>query len=342
MIGVGREIPALAARARPGLGPWMQGGVAPLFVADFVRERYVRNGAFVPFAGAMSFARASAATCFDSAGRLIGVAADMPRFDHDPLSGERRGLLVETAATNLAAASADFTAGAWNRTRLAAFGAGSQADAAMAPDATLSADYLAQAGGQTMQGGAYQLRLPAVGVTRSLSVFARAGEKTFLTLAENSTGSAHYSHFDLTNGQLGTVAAQHEAGIVALRDGWVRVSIRWVPVAPAEFHIAYLADADGVASGLSTVLDSGGLWLWGAQIEEGGGPSSYVPIAGGQASRAADQPSLDLAAGSYDIRVVTAAGSTDLLSVVHAGGGYWPAGAIGHVAQVLAYPEGTL
>jgi len=55
-------------------------------------------------------------------------------------------------------------------------------------------------------------------------------------------------------------------------------------------------------------------------------------------TRAADTVSFDLAAGTYDIR----AGSTDLLSVVHGGGAYWPADADGKVSQVLVYTDGAL
>lgn len=50
---------------------------------------------------------------------------------------------------------------------------------------------------------------------------------------------------------------------------------------------------------------------------------------------------LTLPAATYDVRVVTATGTTDLDGVVHAGGTYWPAAATGFVAQVAVYPDAT-
>ncbi|MBO6755754.1 MAG: hypothetical protein JJ902_05475 [Roseibium sp.] len=59
------------------------------------------------------FARASAGTYFDAQGVLQTAAADVPRFDHDPVTGAPRGLLVEGAATNLLAWPEDFSAPDW-------------------------------------------------------------------------------------------------------------------------------------------------------------------------------------------------------------------------------------
>jgi hypothetical protein len=49
----------------------------------------------------ITFTRNSSATFFDSAGLLQTAAADVARFDHDPITGESLGLLIEEARTNL-------------------------------------------------------------------------------------------------------------------------------------------------------------------------------------------------------------------------------------------------
>jgi hypothetical protein len=49
----------------------------------------------------ITFTRASSATFIDSAGTLQTAATDVPRFDHNPTTGESLGLLVEEARTNL-------------------------------------------------------------------------------------------------------------------------------------------------------------------------------------------------------------------------------------------------
>jgi hypothetical protein len=49
----------------------------------------------------VTFTRASSATYIDSAGTLQTAAVDVPRFDHNPTTGESLGLLVEEQRTNL-------------------------------------------------------------------------------------------------------------------------------------------------------------------------------------------------------------------------------------------------
>jgi hypothetical protein len=49
----------------------------------------------------VAFTRASTATFIDSAGTLQTAAVDVPRFDHNPTTGESLGLLVEEQRTNL-------------------------------------------------------------------------------------------------------------------------------------------------------------------------------------------------------------------------------------------------
>jgi hypothetical protein len=52
-------------------------------------------------ASLVTFTRASSATYIDSAGTLQTAATDVPRFDHNPTTGESLGLLVEEQRTNL-------------------------------------------------------------------------------------------------------------------------------------------------------------------------------------------------------------------------------------------------
>jgi hypothetical protein len=49
----------------------------------------------------VTFTRASSATYIDSAGTLQTAAVDVPRFDHNPTTGESLGLLPEEQRTNL-------------------------------------------------------------------------------------------------------------------------------------------------------------------------------------------------------------------------------------------------
>jgi hypothetical protein len=52
-------------------------------------------------ASLVTFTRASSGTYVDSAGVIQTAATDVPRFDHNPTTGESLGLLVEEQGTNL-------------------------------------------------------------------------------------------------------------------------------------------------------------------------------------------------------------------------------------------------
>ncbi|MCD8566326.1 MAG: hypothetical protein LRY36_00025 [Alphaproteobacteria bacterium] len=72
-------------------------------VTDFINNIYKMNGisyaSFLSLPGA-SFARNSVGTYFDASGVLQTAANDQMRFDHDPVTHEAKGLLVEEQRTN--------------------------------------------------------------------------------------------------------------------------------------------------------------------------------------------------------------------------------------------------
>ena len=70
--------------------------VRPTFSRDFAGEKTLNNGT----GPAITFTRASGATYFDANGDLQTAANDVARFDHDPLNGNSRGLLIEEQRTN--------------------------------------------------------------------------------------------------------------------------------------------------------------------------------------------------------------------------------------------------
>jgi hypothetical protein len=68
----------------------------PSFQRDFAALKTLDHGT----GPAITFTRASGATFFDANGVLQTAANDAPRFDHDPVTGESRGLLIEESRTN--------------------------------------------------------------------------------------------------------------------------------------------------------------------------------------------------------------------------------------------------
>jgi surface protein len=212
--------------------------------------------------------------------KTTSQALAAPRFDHDPVTGESLGLLVEEARSNLLTYSEQFDVlGIWTPPRLEPV----TANATISPDGQTTADYIEQASGQTNAGAIYAA--PTLSVqTYVFSVYAKAAEKTWARLHYNPTGGP-FAYFNLSTCQVGATgnsllfASATNAG-----NGWCRVVMGFNGAAAANAVAAYLADTDNN----STVTDSGGIYLWGAQLEAGAFPTSYIPTESISLSRAAD------------------------------------------------------
>jgi hypothetical protein len=68
----------------------------------------------------LAFTRGSVAWSFNQSGDLEQSGNNVARFDHDPVTRERRGLLMEMARPNIALHSRDFTQAAWVKTNITA------------------------------------------------------------------------------------------------------------------------------------------------------------------------------------------------------------------------------
>jgi hypothetical protein len=95
---------SLTARRILGFAPWLKD---PLWrksqAAPSLDLRFADNKSLVDAVSGqnlITFTRASSATFIDSTGTLRTAATNEPRFDHDPITGESLGLLVEEQRTN--------------------------------------------------------------------------------------------------------------------------------------------------------------------------------------------------------------------------------------------------
>lgn len=83
----------------------------PSFYLDLSNSRF--------WPSRLPFARASVGTYIDKFGNMKLAASHKPRFTHDPLTKECKGVIWESIATNYLKYSNDFTNAAWIKTRLA-------------------------------------------------------------------------------------------------------------------------------------------------------------------------------------------------------------------------------
>jgi len=206
-----------------------------------------------------------------------------PRFDHNPTTGESLGLLVEEARTNLVLRSEEFDDAAWTKTNSTV-----TADGAISPDGTMDADKIVS--NSASLGFVVQSVSQATGTSYTWSVFAKAGEYSFCQLRITGTVvlSVTRAYFNLATGTT-TGTANCTASITAFGNGWYKCSITYTTILAATASPRFYGQVDAA----DTVGDgTSGIYIWGAQMEAGAFPTSYIPTTTATVTRAADVASI--------------------------------------------------
>jgi hypothetical protein len=228
----------------------------------------------IPNSGAVDFdvTRATTAYRTNASGILESVASGVPRLDY-PIGGGCPSLLVEPAATNLVLRSEEFN------TTWTAVAASVTANAATAPNGTLSADKLID--NATLTNHRVQQTTTSAAGSNTFSVFAKKSEVEFVALRIGSD----IGYFNLNNGTFGGLSAGITARTIDAGNGWYRCIITKAAAIANENVLINTADAIGSIFYAGT---SGGIFLWGAQYEVGSVATSYIPTVAATATRNAD------------------------------------------------------
>jgi hypothetical protein len=277
----------------------------------------------------ITFSRADATTCatyVDSNGVIQTAAANVPRFDHDPVTGESLGLLIEESRTNKLARSEEFDNAYYTKAFVTV-----TPDQSAAPDGNTTADQVLP----TTNGSYHRITKSGLSVSAPcvLSVFVKAnGYNHFQLRTRGSSNRA--TVFDVSDG---TITQEMEASIgetnlgngltpVDYGNGWWRLSM-------------LRTDTDTITAVDLSVLDTGtpgsqvyvftgdgtsSVFCWGAMLEQGSFPTSYIPTAGTTVTRAPELVSIlgadytsvfgtDLGAGTVftDVKVLGEKGNTN-------------------------------
>lgn len=181
------------------------------------------------------------------------------------------GETVAKAEENLVTFSQEFDISAWAKTRVTV-----TANNTAAPDGTSTAELVTQETGQTNAGAVFRASFVYPAAPLTFSVFAKADAKTFVRIAFfNSGGSPVNTWFNLQTGAVGTTDAGITASIVSAGSGWYRCICTYTPVSSYTQQAGgiYVSDTDNSL----TVVDSGGIYIWGAQLEQRSAPTAYTP-----------------------------------------------------------------
>lgn len=230
--------------------------------------------------------------------------AGQPRFEYSPTDsaseaiGSSRGLLIEGSSTNLVTYSEDSTQWTVNNH-------GSTANAAIAPDGTLTASLMVP---NSIVANRYFYAnncTYASGTTYTGSVYVKAAGNNFCQLVFPSTtfGLNAYANYTLSGAGAVSAGSSATGTIEAVGNGFYRVSLTATATASTTDATVIVTDIDSAADArfpATTGNDYDGLIVWGFQTEANSFASSYIKSNSGSATtRAADSASVATAEFGY-------------------------------------------
>jgi hypothetical protein len=187
----------------------------------------------------------------------------------------RGALLSEPQRTNLVLYSQQFNVGGWTLYQ----GASLTPSASLSPDGTQNAFALNVA--TLGYSGIYQSTGGGT-IVATTSVFAKKGTLDWILMVD-SAGSAGRAWFNLANGTIGTVTGGWVAKIEPFEDGWYRCILQNPSATIFGFQIG-ASTGDNVVTPATT----GNIYIYGAQLEAGTYPTSYIPTTSATVTRPID------------------------------------------------------
>lgn len=225
----------------------------------------------------IAFSRNSVATRTNQFGLLENVSANQPRLDYDPVTLAPRGLLIEESRTNLLSYSSQFDNAAWSKSNAIIV-----PNVVVAPDGSITASKIIESSGVT-RGNISQ---STVSVGQTLSVYAKAAEWTHIAIgSSNNAGLWAVATFNLSTGTIAGGASYgantySNALIVSVGNGWYRCSVQITAVTSTSAAVIMPFNQSGdPVNPVPTLNGNGtsGVYIWGAQLEVGAFPTSYIP-----------------------------------------------------------------
>ncbi len=215
------------------------------------------------------FSRSSTATYVDEDGLIQIAASNVPRLNYPLIDGVVSGcpsLLLEPERTNLITYSNDFSNSIWNKSNVSV----SYASNLINPEG-LVGTYVVDSIGSNPRLRRYSFPIG----THTYSVFLKAKDSSYFKIRIYDGSTNFDVEFDLINGTF-TELDTAIGGMDYYGNGWYRCSLTCT-----------LAGVGNLQKYPSTT-DSGGVYMYGAQLEQGSYPTSYIPTTTSATTRSAE------------------------------------------------------
>jgi hypothetical protein len=232
--------------------------------------------------GDFDFTRSGSATRINSQGLIESVANGVSRLNYPLIDGVVKGCphhILEPQRTQLLQYSEDFSQSYWGKTASTI-----TSNATISPDGSLNADKLVEG---TTTGEKFTQTITSVSNTTiyTASVFVKFAGREWIRLTDAQ--SSNRIHFNTKTGVFGSATGtviSYESTL--LGDGWYKLSLTTTSVATAYAMRIVLAENDNDVS--YTGDGTSGVYIYGAQLEQGSYPTSYIPTNGSTVTRSAE------------------------------------------------------
>jgi hypothetical protein len=207
---------------------------------------------------------------------------NVPRLTYQNGGGGCPSLLLEPQRTNVALYSQQFDNAGWTKTN-----ASITADSTISPDGTQNADKLfANIATIVNPAEALQATSQTANTTYSYSVYAKKSTSNFIALRLTSVAGNPYAWFNLNTGTIGTVQTGLTASIINVGNGYYRCTVVGTTPAVIAVNRVDIIVSDNDANYVCAL--NGSIFIWGAQLEAGAYPTSYIPTIASTVTRNAD------------------------------------------------------
>jgi hypothetical protein len=238
--------------------------------------------------GDFDFTRSGNATRVNSEGLIELVSTNVPRLNYPLIDGVVQGcpsLLLEPQRINLLPYSENFSNAEWIKgsvlTPISGF---------VSPKGDLSAFKLVEDSSNSIH-RIYDIIPISNGVTYTQSIFAKKGERNFLQIMfGGKIDPTDFANFDLENGVITSEVGDVSPKIEYYGNGWYKCSATATSTQTSTEAFYLTIVENGQSSRTQSYQGDGtsGIYIFGAQVEAGSFPTSYIPTSGTIGTRSAE------------------------------------------------------